>query len=43
MEVKYNEGLMQGILAKHVTKKLKIPHYFVNLYAFYEGKNEFGS
>lgn len=38
--VKYNEGLIQGILAKHVTKKLKIPYYFVNLYAFYEGTNE---
>jgi hypothetical protein len=40
MEVKYNEGLLQGIIARHVTKKLKCPYYFVNLYAFYNGTNE---
>lgn len=37
--MKYNEGLLQAICAEYVTKVLKLPHFFVNMYAFYEGGN----
>jgi len=37
--IKFNEGLLQAICAEHVTKKLKLPHFFVNLYALYEGED----
>jgi hypothetical protein len=39
-DLKYNEGLVQAILAQYVSIKLKMRHFFCNLYSLYDNTFE---